>query len=91
MLLIKVKIFDVVDGSSIDHGLINHANHTLWKSEDAKARINILLHYNEKKLLALNKLQTSKEIWDRLKLVYEKSNPFKTVKKCEGLNPHTHK
>jgi hypothetical protein len=79
MLLIKAKIFDVVDGSSIDHGSINHADHTLWKFEDAKARINILFHCSEKKLLALNKLQTSKEIGDRLKLVYEKSNKASQV------------
>jgi hypothetical protein len=69
----------MIPTSSIDHGSINHADHTLWKFEDAKARINILFHCSEKKLLALNKLQTSKEIGDRLKLVYEKSNKASQV------------
>jgi hypothetical protein len=61
MVLIRAEIFDVVDGLFVVSSSIDPTNHTLWKSKDAKARVDILFHCCEKKLLTLSKLKIQKQ------------------------------
>lgn len=79
MLLIRSELWSVVDGSEASPVESDVADLTAWKLKDSKARSDILLHCGEKQIITLRPLKTSKEIWDRLKQLYEKSNKASQV------------
>jgi len=79
MLLIRSELWSVVDGTEATPASSNVASLEAWQLKDAKARSDILLHYGEKQLISLRPLKTSKEIWARIKQLYEKSNKASQV------------
>jgi len=83
MLLIRFELWQVVDGSKADLGLSNPATHSAWKLKDSKARSDINFHCGEKQIISLKSLGSAKEVWDRLKQIYERSN--------KGSQVHLHK
>jgi hypothetical protein len=50
-----------------------------WNLRDSKARSDLLLHCSKKQLISLRSLPTSKQVWERLKQLYEKSNKASQV------------
>lgn len=74
MLLIRSELWSVVDGTEAVPPSSDVVGLAAWQLKDAKARSHILLHCGEKQLISLHTLKTSKEIWARIKQLYEKSN-----------------
>lgn len=74
MLLIRSQIRSVVDGTEIAPAVSEVAGLAAWKLKDVKARSDILLHCGDKQLLSLKSLSTSKQVWNKLKQLYERSN-----------------
>lgn len=80
MLLICSELWSVVDGTEPIPTSSDAAGLTAWQLKDSKARSDILLHCGlGQQLIALRPLKTSKEVWDRLKQTYEKSNKASQV------------
>jgi len=63
-----------VDGSEVCPLASDAEGFANWTLKDSKARSDILLHCGEKQLITLRPLTTSKAVWDKIKLLYEKSN-----------------
>lgn len=79
MLLIRSELWSVVDGSEPSPPSSNVADLTVWQLKDSKARSDILLHCGEKQLISLRPLKTSKDVWERIKQLYERSNKASQV------------
>lgn len=74
ILLIRSELWQVVDGIEAYPKLSNPITHLACKLKDSKARSHIIFHYGEKQILSLKALGSAKEVWDRLKLINERSN-----------------
>jgi len=68
MLLIRFKIWSVVDGLEVFLAATDVTTLAAWKLKDSKARFEILLYCREKQLLLLKPLSTSKAMTNKLKL-----------------------
>lgn len=79
MLLIRSELWSVVDGSEVCPPASEAEGYANWTLKDSKARSDILLHCGEKQLITLRPLTTSKAVWDKIKLLYEKSNKASQV------------
>lgn len=79
MLFLHSKLCSVVDGTKVAFHSSDLTSLTTWKLKDSKATSNILLHCNEKQLIFLCPLITSKVVWDCIKQFYEKSNKASQV------------
>jgi hypothetical protein len=62
MLLIRSKLWTIVDGSKCSFPTSNVARFIAWKLKDSKTRSDILLHYGEKQLISLRPLTPSKAV-----------------------------
>jgi hypothetical protein len=74
ILQICSKIWNVVDGLEIAFVASNAIGLATRKQKDSKARSDILLHCDEKQLILLKPLSTSKAVWKKLKQLYERFN-----------------
>jgi len=74
-----LELWFIVGSIELALNSTNVAGLTAWRLKDSKARSDILLHYKEKQLIALQPLATSKLVWDHLKQTYEKSNKASQV------------
>ena len=72
IILIRSEIWGVVDRSDVASAASDVVGLAAWKLCDVKARSELLLYCNEKQLISLHSLTTSKQVWDRLKQLYEK-------------------
>lgn len=79
MLLVRSELWTVVDGTEVPPPESDVNGLSGWKLEDSKARSDILLHCGEKQLISLRPLETSKDVWARIKQLYEKSNKANQV------------
>lgn len=79
MLLIRSELWGMVNGTEAAPAASDQAGLTAWKLKDSKARADILLHCGEKQLISLQPLATSKEVWDRIKQLYQRSNKASQV------------
>lgn len=79
MLLIRSKLWSIVDGTEAQPASSDVAGLTAWRLKDSKARADILLHCGENQLISLQPLTTSKLVWDRIKTIYQKSNQASQV------------
>jgi hypothetical protein len=68
-----------VDGSDEAPDASDVEGLATWNLRNSKARSDILLQCSEKQLISLRLLPTSKQVWDRLKQLYEKSNKASQV------------
>lgn len=74
MLLTRSEVSDVVDGSTLAPNKSHVIRLLIGNYEILKYVHDLLLHCNEKQLISLCLLGTSKEVWDWLKQLYKKSN-----------------
>jgi len=74
MLLIQSKIWSVVDGKEIAPHSSDVVGLIAWQLKDAIACADILHYCGDKQFILLRPLKTSKEVWDCIKQIYEKSN-----------------
>jgi len=74
MLLVQSKLWTVVDNTEVAPPAFDIDGLLAWQLKDSKAKFDILLHCGKKQLFSMCPLQTSKEVWDCIKQLYERSN-----------------
>ena len=63
ILLIQSKLWNVVNGMEVTPLEFDVSSLATWRHKDSKAHSNIFLHCEEKQLITLRPLQTSKAVW----------------------------
>jgi hypothetical protein len=73
-ILKKNDLWDFVSGT-MPKPACTDPKYADWVKMDGKAESDILLAVSPSELVALDGLDTSKQIWDKLKSMYESSGP----------------
>ena len=83
-ILKKNDLWDYVTGD-IPRPESDTTELTKWKKSDGKAESDILLAISPSELIALDGVESSKEIWDKLKLLYQSSGPARKASLLKKL------
>ncbi|CAK1597413.1 unnamed protein product [Parnassius mnemosyne] len=83
-ILKKNDLWDYVSGA-IPKPAKTDAKFAEWCKMDGKAESDILLAVSPSELIALNGLDTSKSIWDKLKSMYQSSGPAREASLLKKL------
>ena len=70
LLFQHYKLWNVVSGSSLKPDLPGH-DQVIWEEKDLVAKMELLAHISDVQGEAIRKLQTSNQIWEKLKTQYE--------------------
>lgn len=83
-ILIKNDVWEYVSGSSPKPQL-SDSKYADWLKMDRKAESDILLAVSPSELAALDGLESSKAIWDKLKSMYQSSGPARKASLLKRL------
>ncbi len=74
MLLIRVEFWTMVNQSELDPSSVDVTLQTTWKLKNYKTHFDLIFHCGDRQIQLVRTLQTSKEVWDKLKATYEQSS-----------------
>lgn len=83
-ILKKNDLWEYVTGTLPQPGR-SDSKHAEWIKNDGKAESDILLAVSPSELIALDGLETSKAIWDKLKSLYQSSGPARKASLLKKL------